>query len=138
MAKESIVEEKPLRLGQIRFTKPSKTKSEFVNECDINRIVANAKRYGALPPSMRQAQFADVSNLGDYTECMTMVQEAKAQFMTLPASTRTRFDNDPGKLLAFLNNPKNRDEAVKLGLVVPSTPKAPEPAAPAPTPAQGV
>lgn len=55
--------------------------------------------------------------------------------MTLPPEIRTRFDNDPGKLIDFVADPDNRQEAQELGIVNP----APEPAKPPevpPEPAQ--
>jgi phage internal scaffolding protein len=39
--------------------------------------------------------------------------------MALPAQIRSRFDNDPAKLIDFLENEQNHDEAIKLGLVNP-------------------
>ena len=37
--------------------------------------------------------------------------------MALPAQIRSRFENDPAKLIDFLDNSENLDEAIKLGLV---------------------
>lgn len=37
--------------------------------------------------------------------------------MELPATLRREFDNDPVKLLAFLQDENNRDRAIQLGLV---------------------
>jgi len=37
--------------------------------------------------------------------------------MALPAQLRVRFDHDPVKLLEFLENDQNRDEAIQLGLI---------------------
>jgi phage internal scaffolding protein len=50
--------------------------------------------------------------------------DAQYQFDQLPALIRDRFHNDPQEMLAFLNDPNNYDEAIKLGLVNP--PPAPE------------
>jgi len=49
---------------------------------------------------------------------------------------RERFNNDPGKLLKFIDDPKNLEEGRKLGIF--STPEIPktqasEPKAPLPT-----
>ena len=38
-------------------------------------------------------------------------------FMALPAQLRVRFDHDPVKLLEFLENDQNRNEAIQLGLI---------------------
>jgi hypothetical protein len=42
--------------------------------------------------------------------------------MALPANIRSRFDNDPAKLIDFMENPANREEAESLGLVNKSEP----------------
>ena len=49
-----------------------------------------------------------------------MVVKAEEAFMTLPAVVRARFANDPAGIFTFLQDPANRDEAVKLGLIVAS------------------
>lgn len=40
----------------------------------------------------------------------------KKSFMTLPASVRERFANDPGEFLKFAEDPANLDEMVDMGL----------------------
>lgn len=45
--------------------------------------------------------------------------------MTLPAKVRDRFSNDPGKFLAFVDDPKSREEMYELGLA-----KRPDPPPP--------
>ena len=40
-------------------------------------------------------------------------------FDSLPSSLRERFSNDPSRLLAFVDDESNFDEAVKLGLLSP-------------------
>ena len=59
----------------------------------------------------------DVSQFGDYQSSFELIRSAQAQFDALPSSVRDRFDNDPSKLIAFLNDPDNRAEAEKLGLL---------------------
>ena len=71
---------------------------------------------------------------GDFTDAPTSLHEAydrildaQANFMELPSAVRERFANDPLRLLSFLEDPANRAEAVKLGLVnvSPAAPAAP-------------
>lgn len=47
--------------------------------------------------------------------------------MDLPAKVRSRFENDPQKFLEFCSDPKNRDEAVSLGLIMSAPASAPDP-----------
>jgi hypothetical protein len=37
--------------------------------------------------------------------------------MALPADLRARFSNNPEELINFLDNPENKDEAIRLGLL---------------------
>jgi len=88
------------------------------DEADINKIVARIQRTGQLPPTYRGEPFyGDVSDIGDLQEAMIKVQESNKLFMTFPAEVRERFDNDPVKLVEFLSDDDNRDEALELGLI---------------------
>lgn len=61
----------------------------------------------------------------DYHTAMLQIAEARSAFMELPASMRLRFENDPGKLLEFLRDERNREEAESLGLINPQPTPAP-------------
>lgn len=105
-----------------------RTKQEFADDADVNKIVARCLRTGTDIFSLGQRVapvFADVSELGDWRDMLEKVQNAQDAFMELPIETRKRFQNDPGQLLAFISDVKNREEAIKLGLVVaPAVPPA--------------
>ena len=45
---------------------------------------------------------------------MIRAQEA---FDALPSSWRTKFNNDPANFVDFCQDPNNRDEMVKLGMI---------------------
>lgn len=100
----------------------SKTQQQFKDECDINTIVKRFGLTGELPPDFRAPQSGDFTGLTDYHSMMTAVREADEAFMQMPAELRTRFSNDPAKLIDFVSNDANRAEAENLGLV----PKPPE------------
>lgn len=109
----------------------SVTKQSFKDECDVNRIVARAQKTGFMPSGERQPQYGDFSNVPDYRESLDIVMKADASFAALPAEVRKYFDNDPAAYMDFLSDEKNRDEAIKLGLVNPkptaeTASKAPE------------
>lgn len=93
------------------------------DDADINVIVDRVGR-GALPPIGRQlppmyGDFTEVPT--DLREALVLIKRAETLFMSLDPFVRRRFENDPMQMLDFLNDSKNRDEAIKLGLV-----KAPE------------
>jgi len=94
----------------------SRTRAEFANSCDINKLMSEVRRTGFVPQVV-QGFYADVSNLGDYQQCLDRLIEARDSFAGLPAKIRRRFDNDPRSLLAFLRDPANRPEAEKLGIL---------------------
>ncbi|AXH74869.1 MAG: internal scaffolding protein [Microviridae sp.] len=126
----------PHKRVAITFSGSGRTKQSFKDECDINRLMARYLATGALS-HVRQGvpSFQDVSSV-DFQQAMDLVAGAQTAFFDLPSALRSRFDNEPAKLLAFLENPINRPEAVELGLVNPpalqATPVAPPPLASAP------
>lgn len=119
---------------------PSLTKQSFVDECDINNIIAQFAKTGVLPGNTRDpgsALYGDFTSVLDYQTSMNLVINAHDAFLALPAAIRDRFHNDPEKLLAFLNDEKNRDEAVRLGLIDAPPAPEPDPVAPVAPPAGG-
>lgn len=107
------------------FCPGGRTKQSFKDECDINFIMARYERTGVLPDASRLelARYADMSGF-DFQDAMMLVAGAKSAFMELPAELRAQFDNDPGKLVHFMNvaqapdaAPDVRAEAVRLGLL---------------------
>ena len=96
------------------------TQQQFKDECDINTIVRRFGLTGELPESLDMPRSGDfVSDISDFQSAMELITHAQQEFMTVPAEIRARFHNDPGELISFLDDPANRDEAVKLGLVKP-------------------
>jgi len=99
---------------------PSMTKQSFRDECDINTIMSRYERTGVMPESRGDApQFGDYISEYSFQESMNAVIYAQQQFADLPARVRDRFGNDPANMLRFLEDDKNREEAIKLGLVQP-------------------
>lgn len=92
----------------------SLTDQQFKDDCSIEGIV---KRYGILPPPNIPCIDADVSDIGDFAECMEKVQAGLDHFNDLPSDIRKRFGNDPKAFFAWINNPENVAEAVRTGLM---------------------
>lgn len=91
------------------------TKESFTDACDINKIIERIARTGVFPEST-QKQYLDVSNIPDYQGALSVVLNAQAQFMSLDAAVRNRFQNDPAQFIEFATNAENQDELIKLGL----------------------
>lgn len=98
----------------------SLAKQEFKEECDINTIVRRFGLTGQLPSDVRMPVSGDFTGITDFHSAMNAVREAQESFMEMPAHVRDRFANDPGKFVDFCLDDRNRDEAVKLGLVPPA------------------
>ena len=109
---------------------PSLTQQHFTEDADVNTI---AHRFGLdkgpLPHvPLDPRYYGDVSDVPDLRTALDLVRDAENKFNELPPRLRARFDNLPGKLWDFVNDPDNWDEAVRLGLLQ----RPPEPPAEAP------
>lgn len=109
--------------GGMEFRLESMTQQHFKDECDINRIMARYQETGVLIDPMtgtrREPMFGEFDSEFDLREAMDKINAAYEQFSQLPSRIRDRFDNSPAKLMDFLRDSENYDEAVKLGLVRP-------------------
>lgn len=121
-----------LKTGELEEI-PSMTKQEFVAECDINNIIKQYSATGQLKhisSKAAQGAYLDLPDDLDFQSSLETVRVAQEAFATLPSSTRSRFENDPAQFLAFLSDPANQDEAIKLGFATdtrpPPPPKEPE------------
>lgn len=112
------------RVKPVCFTGPGLTKQEFAKEVDINHIMKRYISTGQLNNRIDGLQpiFADVSGIGDYADVLRRVDAAREAFAGLSAEVRSRFRNDSNELVEFLHDSRNRDEAIKLGLL-PAPPK---------------
>lgn len=106
----------------------SLTKQAFKDECDINNIMRKYERTGVLDHvGMSVPQYGEYMGSLSYQESLNAILYAQDQFSALPAELRERFGNDPAQLLAFMEDSKNLDEAVKLGLVQKPSSSIPQP-----------
>lgn len=102
---------------------PSKTMQEYKNDCDINVIIERQKcglsivpgSVGSVAP--RMPQFGDFTGIGDFQHYNDVVNDARAKFMALPSSFRQRFGDDPTRFMVFVQDPANREECEKIGLL---------------------
>lgn len=111
-----------------------KTRQEFRDESDINFLMKRYENTG-IPPWKDGApppQYLDVSVVPDFQSAMNAVIDAENAFMSLPATVRKEFDNDPVRFVEFASevnedgSSKNIAELRKWGLAPPPEPvKAP-------------
>lgn len=98
---------------------------QYTEDVDLNVMMKRmgVKDGAVIPPFFHESITADmfrdtteIQELG-FRGAMDHVREASAAFDALPAALRRRFGYSPAELMAFLNDPENNDEAVKLGLL---------------------
>ena len=83
--------------------------------------------------SHHQGNYGDFMQATDYHTAMNQIIAAGDAFNSVPAEIRAHFENDPGKFLAFVQDPENESGMRELGLL--PTLRAPDPDTldPAPT-----
>lgn len=97
---------------------PTLAQQSFKDDADINIILERFNVTGELPANVREPQYIDLLDSPvDYKQAMDVVMNAQSAFNALPARLRSRFDNDPAKFVDFVNDDKNRNEAMELGLL---------------------
>lgn len=121
----------PFRGSDLECLDPSLAQQHFKDETDINVLLERFKVTGQMPQGVRLPTYGDFTGVTDFRSAQEAVLNARNAFMDLSASLRARFENDPQKLMDFLADPANSEEAVKLGLKVASAPALAAPAAPA-------
>ncbi len=110
--------------SKLIFTRPSRTKQSFRDECDINHILRQFNVTGQLPVGSVQPQYGDFSGITDYQSALNAVMAAQDSFLQLPAKVRAKFDNDPALFVEFASDEANRDEMKALGLLHEETAQA--------------
>ena len=93
------------------------TQPEFLADSDINTIISRYQAVQAPLPISDISEYLDYSQVGDYQTAMQSISAIESYFDSLPATIRRRFNDDPGQLISFMDNPENRSEAETLGLV---------------------
>lgn len=121
----------PVRTSDLECLDPSLAQQQFAADADINVMLERFKVTGQMPQGFIAPSYGDFTGISDYRSAVEAVKRASDSFMDLPAHVRARFENNPQNLMAFLEDPANRSQAIDLGLVprpveVPSEPaKAP-------------
>lgn len=109
-------------------TGESRTEQSHKSKVNINTIMRRYQKTRLLPNRGNQGFYGDFSNVEDYHSCANALLAAEDAFMSLPATLRKQFANSPEKLLEFLADENNRDQAIELGLIPKPEPEYTEPA----------
>lgn len=104
---------------------PSKTRQEFADECDVNRIMARYDATGEFPFKEPSAPvYYDFVGMPDLQGALSQLYDAEEAFMRLPAIVRKEFDNDPVRFVEFAQDGANIARMREWGLAPPE--KAPD------------
>lgn len=104
---------------RVRVFDASKTQQGPTSDCDINVLV---RRFGIdkEPPPLAlldPSQFGEFDDSMSLADALGVVNHARNLFMQLPPQLRERFGNEPAVMWEFVNDPKNAEEAVRIGLL---------------------
>lgn len=104
----------------------SMTKQSFRDESNINIILAKYAKTSLIEHVNKyEGRYEDVTGVEDYHTSLNRINAAGEAFMSLPSGIRSKFQNDPGNFLDFVNDPTNREEMYEMGLAK-RLPEAPE------------
>lgn len=95
----------------------TRTQQQFKDSCNINKLFAKYLETGEMPQVINGLSYGDFTGIFDFATAMNAVRRGQEVFMELPARIKNKFDNDPQKLLTWLADKDNFDEACKLGLL---------------------
>lgn len=90
---------------------------------NINTIVAKARKQaaaGSLAVSFgptKRPVYGDFSSALDFQDAQNKVIKVRQHFETLPSEIRNKFQNDAAQYVEFMLDEKNKEEAIKLGLL---------------------
>lgn len=104
-----------VQVGVACTAEEKRTKGSFKEECDINKIIARAKKSGMLPPSAKVPVYGDFADVPSYQAALDLVIQAEAAFAALPADVRAECFNSPQ---VFLEKVKDENWAIAKGLAV--------------------
>lgn len=89
---------------------PGRTKQEFADDCNINRIIEKFQKTGTVTHLAKHgANYGDIDPL-DLHEAMNIVAKANSMFAELPSEVRREFKGDPQMFLEFVQDPANKDD----------------------------
>lgn len=108
----------------LEFKEPSMTDQSFRDECDMGKLIDRYNKTGffynplvAHQNKPRPPMFEDFADVATFQDAQEVIARSIAQFEALPAKLRDFFKNDPGYMLAFVNDPQNREKCVELGIL---------------------
>jgi len=121
--KSKFTESAPVHHPQ--STGKSLTQQQFASDADINARAATHLRGPSRmhpmgnPAATRTMRFGDFT-ANDFQTMQNRLADVNSLFLSLPARTRGKFSNQPYQLIRWLEDPANRQEGIKMGLLTPT------------------
>ncbi len=100
---------------------------QFKEDCDVNTIMQRYQKTGAIDHVSKHQPEYGFATANNYHESMNVITTANSMFNDLPSKIRNEFSNNPEAFLRFVQDPKNAERAIELGIAL--SPKAAEQAA---------
>jgi hypothetical protein len=93
------------------------TEQAHKKQCDMNFILRKYQKTGLIDHvKQHQGRYDDVS-VQDFTEAMHTVSEANQMFESLPSFIRQKVGGTVEGFLDFVQNPNNKEELARLGML---------------------
>lgn len=102
---------------QVSFSGPGRTKQSFKDECDINTLMSKYLKTGHMDHVNQALPRFECVSEHDFQSAQNLIADAKSMFENIPSTVRAKFENNPGKLLDWVHDPKNVEEAASLGFL---------------------
>lgn len=114
---DGLAEEVSVSVGVACDPDEDKTVQSAKDDADINVILKRFNVGGGLQVPNMEPFYANFGEVDDFQTALNKIMAAEQAFGDLSSDVRNRFENDPAKLISFLDNPDNYEEAEKLGLL---------------------
>lgn len=95
----------------------SLTQQQFKKDTVLSQVIERMLRTGLYSPADYNPIFDDFTSVEDFQTTLENVNRIEEAFLQLPLWLRKKFDHDPAKVVAFVNDPSNYDKAVEYGLL---------------------
>ena len=93
------------------------TEQSHKRETDINFILKDYAKTGFIKHAKEhEGEYDDIS-VQDFNNAMFIVAEAQNMFNELPAEYRQKFNNNPADFLNFVQDPSNKEQMEKMGIL---------------------
>jgi len=102
----------------MRFNQENRVQQHFGPSCDVNEMRKRMSRGQTVKVVPSDGMFyGDFTRCNDFQSAQNAICAAREAFDALDYRIRDRFNNDPNQFLRFVQDEKNREEAIELGLL---------------------